>query len=255
MATPSPFPKLEEVQSGSAPSCLPTELSPLCDAKYSIHPHTVEPAPAVFPEVQPPPTEPAPPDLTALTRKANEIVRSAYAQAEQIRQQAYQHGYQQGYTAGMQEATTTAQNALQLQIEILRQEVNQFLQLLRHEFDTYIQSTEAPIVELVMEIARKVIREELRIHPDHVVAIVRDALRRIKGVDTVRVLVHPADLERVRQNRIHLLTVLEGVERLEIVEDRRVEAGSCRIETGQGTYDARLSTQLELIEHALRQAG
>ncbi|MER3402643.1 MAG: hypothetical protein C4336_08375 [Armatimonadota bacterium] len=251
MVTPSPFPKLEEVQSRPVPSCLPTELSPLCDAKQPIHPHTAEPAPAVFPEVKPPPTEPSPPDLTAFTRKANEIVRSAYAQAEQIHQQAYQ----QGYTAGMQEATTTAQNALQLQIENLRQEVNQFLQQLQHEFDTYIQSTEAHMVELVMEIARKVIREELRVHPDHVVAIVRDALRRIKGVGTVRVVVHPADLERVRQNRIHLLTVLEGVERLEIVEDRRVEAGSCRIETEQGTYDARLSTQLELIEHALRQAG
>lgn len=195
------------------------------------------------------------PGLETLTRKANEIVRSAYAQAHQIRQHAYQEGYQQGYAEGKQRAEAEAQDALHKQVNLLRAEVNQFMERLRAEFENCLQATEAPLLELVIEIAHKVIREELRMRPDHIIALIRDALRRIKGFGTVRVWVNPADLERVRQNRVSLLGVLDGVENLEIVEDRRVEAGSCRIETEQGTYDARIHTQLEMIEGALRQAS
>ncbi len=255
MNKPTPFPALETLREERTAAPLPPDLAPWTGTGKVKTNDSPKPAPAVFPEVKTPAPEPPAPDLEALQRKANEIIRTAHAQAQQIRQQAYEAGYQQGYAEGKQQAQQEMERALQLQIESLRAEVEQFLHSLRAEFDAYLQATETPMLELVMEIARKVIREELRMHPDHILALIRDALRRIKGFGAVRIFVNPADLERVRQHRASLLSVLDGIDQLEILEDRRVEAGSCRIETEQGTYDARLSTQLELIENALRQAG
>lgn len=255
MQNSTPFPKLDSLQAEQSSPTLAPDLS-AWDGTEQIEKHaSSESAPIVFAEIETLPIIPPAIDLETFTRKANEIVRSAHAQAEQIRQNAYQAGYQQGYVEGKKQAEAEAHEVLHQQGTFLRAEVNQFMEQLRTEFNSYLQAIETPILELVMEIARKVIREELRTHPDHIIALIRDALRRIKGFGTVRVWVNPADLERVRQNRVSLLGVLDGVENLEIVEDRRVEAGSCRIETEQGTYDARICTQLEMIEGALRQAS
>lgn len=251
----APFPSLESLREERTTAPLPSDLAPWTGMEQAKTNEPTRPAPAIFPEVKTPTHRTPAPDFEAIQRKANEIIRNAHAQAQQIRQQAYETGYQQGYAEGKRQAQQEMEHALQLQIESLRAEVEGFLHSLRVEFDAYLQATETPMLELVMEIARKVIREELRMHPDHILALIRDALRRIKGFGAVRIFVNPADLDRVRQHRASLLSVLDGIDQLEILEDRRVEAGSCRIETEQGTYDARLSTQLELIENALRQAG
>lgn len=190
-------------------------------------------------------------DLEALQRKANQILHDAYLQAQQIRQQARE----EGYAEGLRQAQHEMEQALQLQIRRLQEEVKTFLDHLQQRFEAYLQSTEPHVLELVLEIARKVVRDELRQHPEHVLNVVRDTLRRVKGFGTVRVRVHPSDLERVRQSRTSLLTVLEGADGIEVVEDRRVEAGSCVVETEHGTYDARLSTQFEEIEQLLRRAS
>jgi flagellar assembly protein FliH len=111
------------------------------------------------------------------------------------------------------------------------------------------------MLELVLEVARKVVREELKLQPAHVLAIVRDALRRVQGVGRLRIRANPLDVDLLRQNRPLLLQVVEGIESIEIVEDRRVDQGGCVIETEQGVYDARIRTQLGEIERALREAA
>ncbi len=206
-----------------------------------------------FEELKLPEPQPERPsiDLEALQRKANQILREAYLQAQQIRQQARE----EGYAEGLQQARQEMEQAFQLQIRRLQEEVKAFLNQLQQHFEAYLQSTEPQVLALVLEIARKIVRDEIRQHPEHVLNVVKDTLRRVKGFGTVRVRVHPSDLERVRQFRTSLLTVLEGAEGIEIVEDRRVEAGSCVVETEHGTYDARLSTQFEEIEQLLQRAS
>jgi flagellar assembly protein FliH len=111
------------------------------------------------------------------------------------------------------------------------------------------------MLDLALEVARKVVREELMQQPAHVLAIVRDALRRVQGFGRLRIRVNPLDVDLLRQNRPSLLQVVDGVEGIEIVEDRRVDQGGCVIETEQGVYDARIRTQLGEIERVLREAA
>jgi flagellar assembly protein FliH len=55
----------------------------------------------------------------------------------------------------------------------------------------------------------------------------------------------------VRASREDLIAMVDGIRNIEIVDDRRVDAGGCVIETNGGTIDAKLDTQLNEIGAAL----
>jgi flagellar assembly protein FliH len=199
------------------------------------------------------------PDLDAVRAEAEAIRLKAIQDAERIREQArregYQRGYDEGYHDGEQQAHQHADAELQRTLETLRTQLQQVIESVHAQHKAYLQHAESQMLDLVLEVARKVVREELKLQPAHVLAIVRDALRRVQGVGRLRIRVNPLDVDLLRQNRPSLLQVVEGIEGIEIVEDRRVDQGGCIIETEQGVYDARIRTQLGEIERALREAA
>jgi flagellar assembly protein FliH len=199
------------------------------------------------------------PDLDAVRAEAEAIRLKAIQDAERIREQArregYQRGYDEGYHDGAREAHQHADAELQRTLETLRAQLQQVIESVHAQHKAYLQHAESQMLELVLEVARKVVREELKLQPAHVLAIVRDALRRVQGIGRLRIRANPLDVDLLRQNRPSLLQVVEGIESIEIVEDRRVDQGGCVIETEQGVYDARIRTQLGEIERALREAA
>jgi flagellar assembly protein FliH len=212
-----------------------------------------------FPEYKASPSPADAPNLETIRAEAEAIRLKAIQDAERIREQArregYQQGYEQGYTEGERHARQQADEELQHTVETLRAQVEQVIQSVQAQYNEYLQHAEAQMLELAMEIARKIVREELKLQPDHALAIVRDALRRVQGFVQIRIRVNPLDLELIRQNRAALLHIVDGVEGIEIVEDRRVDQGGCIIETEQGVYDARIKTQLSELERVMREAA
>ena len=81
-----------------------------------------------------------------------------------------------------------------------------------------------------------------------------DALRRITEKDHVRIRVSVADAPHIREMRDDLLTLVDGIKNLEILDDRRVGDGGVVIETGAGTIDAKIETQLAEVERTLNHA-
>ena len=75
-------------------------------------------------------------------------------------------------------------------------------------------------------------------------SVTRNALRRVVEGGTLRIRVNAEDLQTVRGNREELLTLVDNIRHVEIIEDRRVGAGGCIVETDAGSIDARLETQL-----------
>jgi flagellar assembly protein FliH len=253
----APFPTLEHATTAQTP--LQGGLTEL------IAPAAVRVQPSDRPSTQPPfpeytlPTGEQAPDWDAIRAEAEAIRLRAIQDAERIREQArregYQRGYDDGYHDGAREALQRADAELQRTLETLRTQLQQVIESVHAQYEAYLQHAESQMLDLVLEIARKVVREELKMQPAHVLAIVRDALRRVQGFGRLRIRVNPLDVDLMRQNRPSLLQVVEGVETIEIVEDRRVDSGSCIIETEQGVYDARIRTQLGEIERALREAA
>ena len=232
---------------GTPPAPLPKQAG---QGEKSHHATTLP-----LPDIEEITESPLSPELMAARQQAEAILQQARTEADQLRQQAQQAGYQAGYEAGYQEGRQHTQAQLEAQYQQhltqLRDEVQRFLLQLQTQFDEYLRLLEPQMLALTIQIARKVIRDELHQHPEHVLTLIRETLRRVQGFGNIRIRVSPLDLELVRQKRPSLLTVIDSLEGLEIVEDRRVEPGGCLIETTQGIYDARIQTQLDEIAREL----
>ncbi|MCL6476258.1 MAG: type III secretion system stator protein SctL [Firmicutes bacterium] len=197
---------------------------------------------------QPPqPTGPTPEDLLAEARR---VLAEAHRQADQMRQDAVRKGYEDGLQIGREEGRREYQQA----IANLQSEVQKLVDALLAERQRLWEEIEPQVIELVLEIARKVLREEIQARREATLSIIKHALRRVADTEQVRIRVHPDDLQIAREHRSDFLAVCDGVRHIEIVDDQRVGGGGCIIETPSGTIDASLRTQMQSVEKALRES-
>lgn len=183
--------------------------------------------------------------------EAENALQQAREEAEQIRQQAWQQGYQAGWQTGKEAAEVEQRTQREVIAQNLRREIETFLEDLTQQVEEYLARLEPHLLTLTLEIARKVVKDEIRQDPQVVLRIIQDALRRVGAGMKLRIRVNPLDLELARENKSSFLSLVEGLRQIEIIEDRRVEQGGCLIETDQGILDARPTTQLQEIEQAL----
>jgi len=107
------------------------------------------------------------------------------------------------------------------------------------------------MVGLALDIARQVVKAELKQNPEVVRQVLTNAIRRITDKENVRVRVSVLDAPHVKEIRQDLLEIVDGLRHLEINDDRRVGAGGCVIETNAGTIDAKIETQFAEVARAL----
>ncbi len=146
-------------------------------------------------------------------------------------------GFNDGYAAGAADAraafepAAAALQAAAAQLQLLRGDV--------------AERSERAAVELALAIAEKVLQGAVAVEPERVVDAVRGALRRLVERDRVLVLVHPEDLEVVREHAPDLVTELGGIEHCGVEADRRVGRGGAIVRTAEGEVDATLETKLD----------
>jgi flagellar assembly protein FliH len=94
------------------------------------------------------------------------------------------------------------------------------------------------------------------VQPERVVDVVRGALRRLVERGRITLLVHPDDLDIVRDAGDGLVAELGGIEHLDVQAERRVPRGGAIVRTMEGEVDATLTTKLdrarEVLEETLR---
>src|SRR3954469_6337776 len=109
--------------------------------------------------------------------------------------------------------------------------------------------TERAAVELALRIAEQVVRASLVAQPELVVDNVAGALRRLLDRERVLVLVHPDDLEIVREALGPLTEELGGG--FEAQAERRVSRGSAVLRTVDGEIDATVEAKLQRVREVL----
>jgi flagellar assembly protein FliH len=189
------------------------------------------------PAVNAAPASEAGPDavLAALAR--------AEADADALRAAAREEGLREGREEALA-ALTPALEAL-----------NQAVEAMQLEQYARADRLEAHAVDLGLFLAEKVLGGALAVEPERVVESVRGALRGIVERERVTVLVHPDDLELVRDAMDAVRASLGGIEHCEVQAERRVSRGGAIVRTPDGDVDARMETKLlrarEVVEAAL----
>jgi flagellar assembly protein FliH len=160
----------------------------------------------------------------------------------EIEREAFQKGHEAGERSGLKLAERKAEAVLRRFAASLEQ-----LALLRSEI---VRKTENDLVELAMQIARKLIQREIQIDEEIIVTLVRVALGKLILKNKVTIIVNPLDFEFLKENMPALQGDKHDVE-LVLKAGAELNRGDCLVESECGNIDARISEQFNEIERGL----
>ncbi len=157
--------------------------------------------------------------------------------------EAERRGFDEGLARGLAEARAQAAGALQA-VETAERSIAEIR-------DAYLKNAEASAVELAFQIAEKVIGATVAADPEAVLGVVSGALLRTTDRDHLVVEVNPGDFELVRDAASELAARLGGINRMEVISERRVDPGGCVVRTDEGEIDARIAAQMARVRQIL----
>lgn len=190
--------------------------------------------------------------LAEAEEQAEDILAQARAESEALREQAREAGRSEGYQAGYQAGHAKGKAAAEAEIRGHLHTVYQLADEAAKAKATTIAEAETGIVELVIDVTRKVIGEMVELNPEIVVNVVSNALEEATNTDVLTIRANPQDVELLREYWENALGDNPGNRQWEIMADRRVKRGGCVIDTQAGSVDAQIDTQLVQIKYAFK---
>ncbi len=176
--------------------------------------------------------------------ESEKMIKDAELKVSEIEHEAYKKGYEAGREEGYKEGQAEVMRLIDRLGTIVSTAVD-----IRDEI---IRSSEKLMTEMILMIARKVIKDEIVERREVVINNIKEAIRRVKDRDRIDIRVNFADLDMTTAHKDELIKMMESLKKVNIYEDSRVDRGGCIIETDVGAIDARISTQLDAIEEAIR---
>ena len=164
------------------------------------------------------------------------------AELENIRQQAHDEGHAQGYdagyAAGIQQARTEA-----AQIHTLLQNLQDALNLMDEQL---AQS----LLDLSLEVARKMTGEILQAKPEIILKIIGEAISDLPHFNqNAHLFLHPDDAELVRGQMGEQLSHAGW----KMFTDAQIKRGGCRVETAHTQVDATTEARWKRIVESIGQ--
>ncbi|MGE5620280.1 MAG: FliH/SctL family protein [Sphingomonadaceae bacterium] len=178
-------------------------------------------------------------DLARAEARAEEILAEAEARAAAVTREAMARGYSDGKAEGLRAAEEQCKGYLERLAELAKRAVI--------DRETMIRSAEQELATLALEIASKIIRREVATDPTIVLAMIESAIEKVGSTESVRILVHPEDVDLVREKWSELRGAVAFGTNWEVVGDDQVDRGGCIVETKSGLVDSRIETQLAEI--------
>ncbi|MCP5195789.1 MAG: flagellar assembly protein FliH [Gammaproteobacteria bacterium] len=195
-------------------------------------------------------TSSAPPTLDEIEAIQSEAHEEGFAAGYQEgrregREQGYKKGQQEGHTEGYQRGYAEGLAAGRDEVLLRVQKLDQILSYMHQPLEKLDTTIEEELTWLATEIARQLVRRELRTSPGEVVAVVREAVSLLPvGSAGIQVRLHPDDMRLIRE-MLSLGRDDEPVWRL--IEDQTLSRGGCVISTELSRIDATVEKRLGTV--------
>ncbi len=181
-------------------------------------------------------------------KSAEEIIQSAKSSADEIRKNAYESGYQEGQKAAKESAEKAIKSA-----ELLFE--NGLKELISIK-DKILDQAEDDIIQLIIEISKKLVCRELSQNPESIITIIKESIKSAKIGNEIIIKINPKDLKILQEHGIELiehfksLTFGKSID-LKIEEDQKLSQGGCMIITDTNILDMTFETRLESLISAI----
>ena len=167
------------------------------------------------------------------------LVSRAQEEAENIKKSAFEEGYRKG----LEQAGSD--------IEDFRKNVSAFMNAPKDVFE-YI----APdILEISVDIAKKIIKKEVESDPQVLVNTIVDVLKTVsKSEPKINIRVKPQSVQFIKDTLPNIAYQFGIEAKINIISDPSIEEGGCIFQTNNGIVDASIDTQVDIIKKALEGA-
>ncbi len=189
-----------------------------------------------------------------IEEEAKEIIQKANEDAKQIenemkeketrllndaRKRGYQDGWDEGYKKGVEEVNRLVERVQTILDKTIERRNQIFVEV------------EQQIIDLILLVAKKVVKVISESQKDIVLNNVNHALQKLKSKGDISIRVNLSDLDMTTKHKEEFIKNFENIGNLKILEDTTVDQGGCVIETDFGSIDARISSQLLEIEEKI----
>ncbi|MFQ6757157.1 MAG: hypothetical protein D9V46_12575 [Deltaproteobacteria bacterium] len=178
--------------------------------------------------------------------EAAEILRQAGDQAETLRQEAYAEGFAKGEAEG--KAAGLAQYEQQ------REELAALLRALEGEREAVLRQHEESMLALITAMVDRLVYHEISVNPLVIQACLKKAMEFVVENSTVQIHLHGDDFSRLKKASLEDSRLIEGKNRIQLVEDPNIAVGGCFLKTDFGEIDATLENSKTRLYAAVEQA-
>jgi len=148
-------------------------------------------------------------------------------------------GYEKGYQNGMAAAAQVVNKQRQAVAHL-----EQLLHALNEPFSELDKQVEEELVTLAISIAKQIIRREIKINPDQIMAVIREALDALPTASrNIKIFLHPEDALLVNE----LSTVKKDNKPWLLIDDPTLMRGGCKVTTDMSQIDASVESRLAAI--------
>ncbi len=196
------------------------------------------------------------PDLDEIKAQAQELIDSAQAQADEMkeaarqeieteRRQAVETGKKQGYDEGYQQGLS--------EVDEMKQALSAEKRKLEEDYEKLLEELEPRFIDAITSVYNHIFDVDLSDNRDILVHLIDSTLRRVESSRTFLVHVSAEDYPYVNMQKQTLVEgAIAGRGMIEIIEDIAISKGECLIETDGGIFDCGIGTQLEELTKKLR---
>jgi flagellar assembly protein FliH len=175
--------------------------------------------------------------------RAELIIREAEERAEGI----YRQARERGRADGAREAAELAGQERRKSEKTLAS----FIARMKERESDLAKSLVPGLAELAAELASKIIHREVARDSLMATRQAEQAIRKIIERESLLIRVNPSDEESMKGHKPLLAKMFDGVNKIEVIGDPKVERGGCIVETDHIKVDAQPGTQLNAARRAL----
>ncbi len=179
-------------------------------------------------------------------KKAKEILENAINDANSEVNNIKANAWEEGFNRGKQEAM----QRMEEDIDVVLISANKVLTESSIKAREIFQDNKSEIIKLSFEIAKKIIKKEAS-DKEVLFENLVEAMKKAQSNKELKIFVNWEQLSFGKEIKDILKNNFQGIETIDIIEDRTVEPGGCIIETKLGKIDATIKNQLDIVFNAL----
>lgn len=161
--------------------------------------------------------------------------------------------YNKGFEAGKKSAMEMMENEFKKKLFSSVKGLFTLTENMRKEFNEYKSTMDNHIITVALAIASKVIKQEVSIKNEAIISQLKAAINKIIGVNSFVVYINPKDEEILRLYKNDIINKFDSLKDFTIQVNEKIGVGGCKLESQVGNVDAKIESQLSVIEEALRE--